>query len=74
MINKLLNFFKKSIVCQHSDKKSNNIAKISATEEFERCVICGGLTFIPISMPIKLRENYVVGCGQICAECAKKER
>ena len=44
------------------------------TEEFERCVICGKLTCIPISMPIDWRENYEIGCGQICAECTKKQR
>lgn len=44
------------------------------TEEFERCVLCGELTCIPISMPIDWRENYEIGCGQVCAECAKKEQ
>ena len=44
------------------------------TEEFERCVICGELTCIPVSLPIDWRENYEIGCGQICAECAKKQR
>lgn len=43
-------------------------------EEFERCVICGELTCIPVSLPIDWRENYEIGCGQICAECAKKQR
>lgn len=44
------------------------------TEEFERCVMCGALTCVPLSMPVDWRENYEMGCGQICAECAKKER
>ena len=44
------------------------------TEEFERCVICGELTCIPVSLPIDWRENYEIGCGQICAECAKKQQ
>lgn len=44
------------------------------TEEFERCVMCGKLTCVPISMPIDWRENYEIGCGQVCAECAKKQR
>lgn len=43
-------------------------------EEFERCVMCGALTSVPISMPVDWRENYEIGCGQICAECAKKQR
>lgn len=25
-------------------------------------------------MPVDWRENYEIGLGQICAECAKKER
>ena len=49
----------------------NNIPK---TEEFERCVMCGKLTCIPISMPVDWRENYEIGCGQLCAECAKKQQ
>lgn len=44
------------------------------TEEFERCVICGALTCVPISMPIDWRENYEIGLGQICAACTKKQR
>lgn len=44
------------------------------TEEFERCVMCGELTCVPVSMLIDRRENYESGCGQICAECAKKQR
>lgn len=44
------------------------------TEEFERCVVCGALTCVPISMPVDWRENYEIGLGQICAECVKKER
>lgn len=49
----------------------NNIPK---TEEFERCVMCGSLTSVPISMPVDWRENYETGVGQICIECAKKQR
>ena len=44
------------------------------TEEFERCVMCGALTSVPISMPVDWRENYEIGCGQICAACTKKQR
>ena len=44
------------------------------TEEFERCVMCGALTSVPISMPVDWRENYEIGLGQICAACAKKQR
>lgn len=43
-------------------------------EEYERCIMCGELTCIPVSMPIDWRENYEIGMGQVCAECAKKQR
>ena len=39
-------------------------------EQFERCIMCGALTCIPIDMPIDWRENYEIGVGQICSECA----
>ena len=46
--------------------------KSKKPEVYERCVICGRLTDVPTSMPIEWRENYEVGIGQICYECAKK--
>jgi hypothetical protein len=49
----------------------NNIPK---AEEFERCVMCGSLTSVPVSMPVDWRENYEIGVGQICIECVKKQR
>jgi len=49
----------------------NNTLK---TEEYERCVMCGALTCVPVSMPVDWRENYEIGLGQICAACAKKQR
>ena len=36
--------------------------------------MCGALTCIPVSMPVDWRENYEIGLGQICAECAKTQR
>lgn len=44
------------------------------SKEFECCVLCGTLTDIPISMPVNLRENYVIGCGQLCTECVIKQQ
>lgn len=55
-------------------KVAERVNNTPNTEEFERCVICGALTCVPISMPIDWRENYEIGCGQICAECAKKQQ
>ena len=58
----------------YTEKKAESVNNTPNTEEFERCILCGNLTCIPISMPIDWRENYEIGLGQICAECAKKER
>ena len=74
MFDKILSFFRKPTTYQQSKKEIDSVDKTPVTEEFERCVICGKLTCIPISMPVDWRENYEIGVGQICAECAKKER
>lgn len=73
LFDKISNFFRNSATYQQT-KKIESTDKTPVTEEFERCVICGKLTCIPISMPVDWRENYEIGLGQICAECAKKER
>ena len=44
------------------------------TEEFEHCILCGAMTGVPVSMPIDWRENYEIGVGQVCAQCAKEQR
>ena len=44
----------------------------SPQDEFELCVMCGKVTDVPITMPIDQRENYEVGCGQLCTLCIKK--
>ena len=49
-------------------------AENPATDEVERCVMCGGPTSTPVSMPIEWREDYEVGIGQVCIECRKKLR
>ena len=71
---KILNFTRKDTTYQQIKKDIGSTKKIPATKEFERCVICGKLTCIPISMPVDWRENYEIGLGQICAECAKRHK
>jgi hypothetical protein len=71
---KILNFIRKDTTYQQFKKDIGSTEKAPATEEFEHCVICGKLTCVPISMPVDWRENYEIGVGQICAECAKKQR
>jgi hypothetical protein len=51
-----------------------SVSEAPIKEEYERCILCGQVTCIPVSMPIDWRENYEVGLGQVCAECAKKQR
>ncbi len=68
---KIYRFFKTSSCQKETDCVE---ACVSVEEEYEKCIICGVTTNIPISMPIDWRENYEIGLGQICAECAKKQR
>ncbi len=46
----------------------------NTNDAYERCVMCGKLTNIPVSLPIDLREEYEIGCGQICGVCRIKMR
>lgn len=71
---KIARFFKHGTSNRRCHKDVNDVKSVPLTEEFERCVICGKLTCIPISMPVDWRENYEIGLGQICAACTKKQR
>ncbi len=71
---KIARFFKPAPSDFRCHNDVNDVKSVPITEEFERCVVCGELTGIPISMPVDWRENYEIGFGQICAECAKKQR
>ncbi len=66
--------FFRDIFSRRTPNGQNEVKIDEKTEEFEHCVICGKLTRVPISMPIEWRENYEIGMGQICAECARRER
>lgn len=41
-------------------------------EKKERCVFCGEITDIDKETPIERRAFYVVGAGQLCADCCHK--
>ena len=69
---KISQFFRGGNSCLPTKKEVDSVNTTPNTEEFERCVMCGALTSVPISMPVNWRENYEIGFGQICAECAKK--
>ena len=74
IFDRISKFFTKPTIYHRCKKEIYSLKKGSATEEFERCVLCGKLTCIPISMPVDWRENYEIGCGQLCVECAKKQQ
>lgn len=40
-------------------------------EEYEVCIMCGAITDIPTSMPLKMRTGYLSGAGQLCEKCAE---
>ncbi len=55
--------------------KATGVQTVPITEEFERCVMCGKLTDVPVSTPIDFREQeYEIGCGQLCNSCRLKLR
>lgn len=43
---------------------------IRGGKEFEVCVLCGAVTDVEYSTPIRLRSGYVVGVGQLCKNCS----
>lgn len=58
--------------CKPFGKGDDNVKEKPVTEEYERCVMCGARTGVPVSMPIDWRENYEMGVGQLCVACAKQ--
>lgn len=44
----------------------------SSYQAFETCVLCGKKTHIPVDTPITIRQGYIEGVGQLCAECNHK--
>lgn len=60
---------------RHSKKGAESVNNDPKTEEFERCVMCGALTSVPVATHIDFREEeYEVGCGQLCNACRLKLR
>lgn len=35
----------------------------------DKCVMCGRYTSYNVDTPVEIRENYVVGIGQLCEDC-----
>ena len=73
MYNKIIQYFEgKGNSCLPLDKETESVNEAVKKDEYERCIMCGAETTIPISMPIDWRENYEIGLGQLCPQCAKK--
>ncbi|MBQ7034867.1 MAG: hypothetical protein IJN34_03930 [Clostridia bacterium] len=72
IITKINIFLKGKRQCSYSFEKSEPEEITAHSESFERCILCGKETSVPIFMPIEQRENYEVGCGQICTLCARE--
>lgn len=47
-----------------SEKDGNNRIE-------EHCILCHKGTGVDFSTDISEREYYVIGCGQLCADCYK---
>lgn len=47
---------------------------VSTAEEYERCVLCGRRTEVPVICPVEQREYFVSGCGQLCPACGERLR
>ena len=41
----------------------------NSNKEYEKCVCCGKMTDVLCSTHIDLRDNYIVGAGQLCRAC-----
>lgn len=70
------NIFAKIFSANKANKQLTNAESLNDTsnvDEFERCIICGALANVPKSTPIEWRDNYEVGFGQLCVECAKNQ-
>ncbi len=72
LFTKILHFFGEGTLFKQYQKEVDSVKEVQNNKEYERCVICGALTCVPISMPIDWRKNYEIGIGQICSKCAKK--
>ena len=66
--------FRRRRSCRPSEGESHSLREAPVNERFERCIVCGKMTSVPVSMPIDWRENYEIGLGQVCAECARRQR
>lgn len=48
------------------DRKEKKLQMDSEENSFERCVLCGVVTDVPVQMPVSERKCYIPGAGQLC--------
>ena len=46
--------------------------RIDAQGCYERCVLCGRETDVPLDLPIARRDCCIKGGGQLCRDCWQK--
>lgn len=49
--------------------KKLTLHRPASDDKIEHCVLCHKPLDILQSVPIDLREHYICGCGQLCADC-----
>ena len=54
------------------DRKEKNLQIDSEENSFERCVLCGVVTDVPVQMPVSERKCYIPGAGQLCRDCCRE--
>ena len=47
------------------DRKEKKLQMDSEENSFERCVLCGVVTDVPVQMPVSERKCYIPGAGQL---------
>ena len=54
------------------DRKEKKLQMDSEENSFERCVLCGVVTDVPVQMPVSERKCYIPGAGQLCRDCCRE--
>ena len=54
------------------DRKEKKLQMDSEENSFERCVLFGVVTDVPVQMPVSERKCYIPGAGQLCRDCCRE--
>lgn len=64
---------KEMIVSKIFVNRKKKTSQIDSEEDsFERCVLCGAVTDVPVQMPVSERKCYIPGAGQLCRDCCRE--